>query len=447
MSEEGKPREGSLEAPERHPLKWRDAEFWNEDALYEEMERIFDICHGCRRCFSLCHAFPTLFDLIDESETFEIDGVDRADYGKVVEQCYLCDMCFMSKCPYVPPHPWNVDFPKLMQRAKAVDYRKHKAPMRQRVLSSPDRLGKMATTPIVVNVVNSANRSRTLAPLREKTLGVHREARAPAYDPKPLRKRRRSMVPDTDRADPAGRTTGKVALFATCYCDFNEPDIGDDLIAVFEHNGLPVRLVEGERCCGMPKLEIGDLDSVAALKDINIPKLAALVDEGWDIVAPVPSCVLMYKQELPLMFPEDETVAKVRDHMFDPFEYLHLRHKEHKLDTEFKNELGNVAYHVACHVRVQNLGLRTRDVLKLVPGTEVEAVERCSGHDGTYGVRKETFENAQKLARPTVKKLEKGEPDRVSSDCPLAGKHLTDNMSSGREAAHPISLLRHAYGI
>lgn len=447
MSDEGKPREGSLEAPERHPLAWREDAFWDEGALNGEMERVFDICHGCRRCFSLCKAFPTLFDLIDESESLEIDGVDKADYRKVVDECYLCDMCFMSKCPYVPPHPWDVDFPKLMQRAKAVEYRRHKAPMRQRVLSAPDRVGRWATIPVVVNVVNAANRSGALGPLREKTLGVHREARAPVYDPKPLRKRRRGLQPGADQSEPTDRTTGKVALFATCYCDFNEPDIGDDLIAVFEHNRLPVRLVEGERCCGMPKLEIGDLDSVAALKDINVPKLAALVDEGWDIVAPVPSCVLIYKQELPLMFPGDEQVTKVRDHVFDPFEYLYLRHREGRLDTEFRNALGRISYHVACHLRVQNLGLRTRDILNLVPGTSVHAVERCSGHDGTYGVRKETFEHARQIARPTVRKLEQDEPDRVSSDCPLAGKHLTDNMSSGRVASHPISLLRHAYGI
>jgi len=447
MSEQDTIKEGSLGAPERHTLKWREESFWDEGALNAEMERVFDICHGCRRCFSLCEAFPTLFDLIDESETMEIDGVDRADFGKVVDQCYLCDMCFMSKCPYVPPHPWEVDFPKLMQRAKAVEFRKHKPPMSRRLLSSPDRMGKWATLPVVVNVVNGANRSRALGPVREWTLGVHRDARAPQYDPKPLRKRHRGEQPDADGARPAGRTTGKAALFATCYCDFNEPNIGDDLIAVFEHNGIPVTLVEGERCCGMPKMEIGDLESVAALKDINVPKLAALVDAGWDIVAPIPSCVLMYKQELPLMFPGDEQVTKVRDHVFDPFEYLHLRHREGELDTEFANELGDVSYHVACHLRVQNLGLRTRDVLNLVPGTKVNPVARCSGHDGTYGVRKETFEAARKLARPTVRQLESKEPKHVASDCPLAGKHLTDNMDGGRVARHPISLLRYAYGI
>lgn len=447
MSEEGKPAEGSLQAPERHPLRWREEAFWDEHALHDEMERVFDICHGCRRCFSLCNAFPTLFELIDESETFEIDGVDRADYGKVVEQCYLCDMCFMTKCPYVPPHPWQVDFPKLMQRAKAVEYRKRKAPLRHRLLTAPDRVGKYATLPVVVNAVNAANGSRSLGPLREKALGVHRDAQIPAYDPRPLRRRLKHRPESDIEPRPAGRTTGKVALFATCYCDYNEPGIGEDLIAVFEHNGIPVRGVSGERCCGMPKLEIGDLDSAARLKEINVPRLAALVGEGWDIVAPVPSCVLMFKQELPLMFPEDEQVRKVRDHVFDPFEYLHLRHKAGRLNTEFKNELGDVSYHVACHQRVQNIGPRTRDVLKLVPGTKIEMVERCSGHDGTYGVRKETFELARKIARPAARRLESGDPDRVTSDCPLAGKHLTQNMSGDRVAGHPITLLRHAYGI
>jgi glycerol-3-phosphate dehydrogenase subunit C len=184
-------------------------------------------------------------------------------------------------------------------------------------------------------------------------------------------------------------TKGKVVLFATCYGNYNEPWLGEDLVAVFEHNGIPVRLADRERCCGMPKLELGDLGAVAKAKDANVPVLVRMVDQGYDIVAPIPSCVLMFKQELPLLFPDDEAVARVRDAIFDPFEYLMLRHKAKKLKTDFKHALGNVAYHVACHQRVQNIGLKTRDVLALVPDTRVNVIERCSGHDGTYAVKTE----------------------------------------------------------
>src|SRR6185436_4161986 len=224
----------------------------------------------------------------------------------------------------------------------------------------------------------------------------------PEYHSDTLRKRVASRDAPEIAPTPAGRTRGKVALFATCYGNYNEPHLGEDLIAVFEHNGIPVTLAEKERCCGMPKLELGDLEAVARAKDENIPVLARLVDEGWDIVAPVPSCVLMFKQELPLLFPDDAQVAKVRAAIFDPFEYLWLRHKEGQLKTSFSKSLGKVAYHVPCHQRVQNIGLKTRDVLTLVPDTTIEPIERCSGHNGTYAVKSEFHEASMKIGRPVV---------------------------------------------
>jgi Fe-S oxidoreductase len=197
----------------------------------------------------------------------------------------------------------------------------------------------------------------------------------------------------------------------------------------------------------MPKLELGDLESVAASKDVNIPMLAKLVDEGWDIVAPVPSCVLMFKQELPLMFPDDPDVAKVRDAMYDPFEYLMLRHKYGKLNTDFAAGLGKVSYHAACHQRVQRIGPKTKEMLELIPGTEVEIIERCSGHDGTYAVKKESHESSMKIARPVVNKVKQNEPDHYSSDCVMAGHQISNGLDDGSEPKHPISLIRLAYGI
>jgi len=440
-------REGSLEAPTRHPLDWQSDEFYAEEPLYEELERVFDVCHGCRRCFNLCNAFPTLFDAVDESDTMEVDGVPKKVYWDVVDHCYLCDMCYMSKCPYVPPHEWNIDFPHLMLRAKAARFKRDGASVRDKILSATDAVGKLAGIPIVVDVVNATNRSKVGRKVLEATLGVHHKAPVPAYHSKTARKRL-SRLEDAAPTDvrPTAKTRGKVVLYTTCYGNRNHPVIDEDLVAVFEHNNIPMALAEKESCCGMPKLELGDLEAVAKAKDINIPILAAMVDEGWDIVTPIPSCTLMFKQELPLMFPDDEDVVKVRDAMYDPFEYLMLRHKDGELKTEFEKTLGKVSYQVPCHLRVQNIGLKTRDVLQLVPETQVEVIERCSGHDGTYAVKKEFRDISKKIARPVVNKLKRAEADHFVSDCPMAAEQIAQDVEE-HDATNPMSLLRSAYGI
>jgi len=440
-------REGNLEAPTRHAIAWQEPQFYDAAALQKELERVFDICHGCRRCFNLCNSFPTLFDLIDESKTGELDGVDKQAYGQVVDQCYLCDMCYMTKCPYVPPHPWNVDFPHLMLRAKAVKNRDDGVRWRDKVLSSTDIVGNIAGIPMVVEVVNAVNHSSVGRKLLDAALGVHPQAPVPEYHSKTLRKQLAKRREPTPTAQSAGPTRGKVALFATCYGNRNEPQIGLDLASVFEHNGIEVALAERERCCGMPKLELGDLQAVADLKAKNIPQLVAMIDLGYDIVAPIPSCVLMFKQELPLMFPDDLDVKKVRQHTFDPFEYLALRHKAGLLRTDFKRPLGKVSYHVACHLRVQNMGHKTRDVLQLIPGTTVEPIERCSGHNGTYGVKREFRDISMKIAKPVVQRVESSGADFYTSDCPMAGHQIESGLDNGAPPTHPLTLLRMAYGL
>ena len=447
MSSHGDRREGSLEAPTRHPLDWRSDEFYDETALFEELERVYDICHGCRRCFSLCHSFPTLFDLVDESDTMEVDGVAKDDYWQVVDHCYLCDMCYMTKCPYVPPHEWNVDFPHLMLRAKAARFKEKGASFRDKVLSSTDTVGKLAGIPVVAQVVNAVNRTGAGRSLLQGALGVHKNAPVPDYHSNSARKQLKSRVgADGSAAEPTENTRGKVVLYTTCYGNRNHPSIDTDLVDVFEYNGIPVAMAEKEVCCGMPKLELGDLEAVARAKEVNIPLLAAMVDDGWDIVTPIPSCTLMFKQELPLMFPDDPDVIKVRDAMYDPFEYLMLRHKDGKLRTDFKNSLGKVSYQVPCHLRVQNIGLKTRDVLQLVPDTQVDAIERCSGHDGTYAVKKEYHDISKKIARPVVSKVNKAETDHFISDCPMAADQIAQGLDD-REGEHPMGLLKQAYGI
>jgi Fe-S oxidoreductase len=441
-------REGSLEAPTRHPLGWKSAEFWDESKLDKELERVFDICHGCRRCVNLCTSFPTLFDLVDNSETMEVDGVARQDYWKVVDQCYLCDMCYMTKCPYVPPHAWNVDFPHLMLRAKAVKFRRHGAGFRDRLLSSTDAMGKLAAIPVVAQTVNAVNRTPFARSLMEKTLGVHKDRQLPPYASSKFRSSAGRAKPHA--AKDGKNTPGKVAIYSTCYVNYNEPGIGHDLVALLEHNEIPWVLAEKEACCGMPKLELGHLEAVAALKEKNIPGLAKLAREGYAILAPVPSCALMFKQELPLMYPEDADAKAVQDAMFDPFEYFVLRGKDGLLKKDFKRELGKVSYHIPCHSRVQNMGQKTREALEMVPGTKVTTVERCAGHDGAWGVKVEYFDNSMKIGRPVFRMMAEAAPDYVSSDCPIAGRHILQGMgdSAGKaEKAHPLTLLRKAYGL
>jgi Fe-S oxidoreductase len=442
-------REGNLEAPTRHPLDWKSESFYDQDELNTELERVFDICHGCRRCVSLCDSFPTLFDLVDDSPTLEVDGIDKADYSKVSDQCYLCDLCYMTKCPYTPPHDWNVDFPHLMLRAKAVKFKQVGASLRDRILTSTDTVGKLATIPLVDITVNALNKNNTFRKALDKGLGVHHQAPVPEYHNKTMRKRVAPMIADAAplEATAAGVTTGKVALYVTCYGNYNSPILGEDFYEVFRHNDIKIDLVPKEQCCGMPKLELGDLEAVQKLKEANIPVLAKLVDEGYDLIAPIPSCVLMYKQELPLMFPDDEDVIKVQKAFFDPFEYLFLRHKEGALKTDFKESLGDISYQVACHLRVQNIGLKTRDILNLVPDTTVNAIERCSGHDGTYAVKTETHDKSVKIARPVVRKVNDQDADHFISDCPMAATHIGNLSDKVDHAEHPMTLLRRAYGI
>lgn len=441
-------REGSLEAPTRHPLDWKNEAFYDVGALNQELERVFDICHGCRRCVNLCESFPTLFDLVDESDTMEIDGVDPADYMKVADQCYLCDMCYMTKCPYVPPHEWNVDFPHLMLRAKAVKYQQQGASFRDKVLTNTDAVGRWATIPVVDVTINALNEQRWARNLLEKAMGIHHMAVLPKFHADTMRK----LVTEQLRAEggvkvrSSERTRGQVALFTTCYGNNNSPTLGTHLVDVFRHNDIAVKLVNSERCCGMPKMELGDLESVERAKEYNIPQLAELVDKGYDLTALVPSCVLMFKQELPLMFPDDPQVQKVKNAFFDPFEYLWLRHKADLLRTDFSNPLGDISYHVACHLRVQNIGYKARDVLSLVPDTKVNVVERCSGHDGTYAVKVETHDKAVKIGRPVARKVQAAEGSTLSSDCPMAGGHIAQ-LSERPESLHPISLLHKAYGL
>lgn len=445
--------EGNLQAPTRHPIDWKNPAYYDADACNKELERIFDICHGCRRCVSLCQSFPNLFDLVDATADGEVHGVAKADYAKVVDQCYLCDLCYMTKCPYTPPHPWNLDFPHTMLRAKAIKFRQGGVGKAEKFLASTDTHGQFAGIPVVVQVANTVNRTKPARTLMDRALHVHPDAWLPELATSRFRwsadKQGKATVVTNGE-----RTPGKVAIFSTCFVNYNEPGIAHDLVKLLEHNQIPYTLVEKEKCCGMPKLELGDLDGVAAHKAANMPVLAKYAKEGWAIVAPVPSCTLMFKQELPLMFPDCADTQAVKKAMFDPFEYFVARHRDGLLKTDFKTALGKVSYHVPCHGRVQNIGRKTEELFKLI-GQKVEVtlntVERCSGHAGTYGVKTATHPVAMKIGKPVFKAMGKDGPDYISSDCALAGHHIAQGMANNAlpaaKLAHPLSLVRIAYGL
>ncbi len=450
-------REGNLEAPTRHPLDWQNPDFYDKAQCDAELERVFDICHGCRRCVSLCQSFPTLFDLVDATADGEVHGIPKADYGKVVDQCYLCDLCYMTKCPYVPPHAWNLDFPHTMLRAKAIKFKNGGVSRADRLLASTDVHGQFAGIPIVVQAVNAVNATQPARAVMEKFLGVHKDAWMPSLATQ--RFRWGAAASPSKTVTNGQRTPGKVAIFATCYINYNEPGIGDDLLAVLAHNDIPYVLVDKEQCCGMPKLELGDLESVARSKAANIPVLDRYAREGYAILAAVPSCTLMYKQEIPLMFPGDAAVARVQEAMWDPFEYLAARHRDGLLKLDFKRDLGNISYQIPCHGRVQNIGRKTEEIFKLIGQSvkvKLNTIERCSGHAGTYGVKKPYHALAMKIGKPVFKAMGKLDadgrgPDWISSDCPLGGHHIAQGLANNQlpsaPLAHPLSLVATAYGL
>lgn len=447
--------EGGLSAPTRHNIGWKEDLFYDTTSINNELSRVFEACHGCRRCVSLCEAFPTLFDLIDESENFDLESVDTKDFIKVVDECYMCDLCYQTKCPYVPPHEWAIDFPHLMLRAKAEKFKtqnnntKKMMRLRNYILSSTDIVFKKGSYPIISNLINYLLTNRIVRIILEKILKIHRDADLPLMNSNNIKKRFEKIRSYKINITKTQKTNGKVKLFSTCYCTSSHPELAEDLIKVFLHNNIQTEIFNNENCCGMPKLELGDLKSVEELMKKNIPNLAKAVKEGYDLVSPVPSCVLMFKQELPLLFPDIEDVKLVQKSIFDPFEYLNLRDEEGLFNSEFKNSTGKIAYQTACHQRVQNFGPKTKNILSKIPGSEITMIERCSGHDGTYAIKLESFKKSLKIRKPVVSRIEKGEYKVFTSDCPMAAKHIGNalNKNNIEIELHPISILKSAYEI
>ncbi|MBS0221747.1 MAG: glycerol-3-phosphate dehydrogenase [Proteobacteria bacterium] len=448
-------REGSLEAPVRYPLDWQTPWFWDEQALEKEMERVFDICHGCRRCFNLCDSFPRLFDLIDNGPTGELDGVAKEDYAKVEQACTLCDMCFMTKCPYVPPHQWAVDFPHLMLRHRAVQARKKGVGFVESQLADTDRAGRLGT--FVAPLMNWATDEHN-QPVRrsmQRFAGIHHGARLPKQAGETFEQRARREGVALNEAAPAfGKR--KAVLYATCFVNFHSTDIGAAARAVLAKNGIETEVLH-PACCGMPKLELGDLESVAdAAKKVSA-ELLPWVDKGYDIVALTPSCALMLKFEWPLICPKDPAVERLAQATFDLSEYVVDIAKKHGLADGLEPVEGGVSMHLACHARAQNMGPKGAEMLRLIPKTRVAVIERCSGHGGIWGARTENFDIAVKVGKPAAQAALKNNTNHMASECPLAADHLMQvmEMIAGEQdqkpkparAEHPIEILARAYGL
>lgn len=444
-------QERSLEAPTRHPVAWQEDEFYDEELLDAELRRVFDICHGCRRCFNLCDSFPQLFDLIDESENEDVASLDSSDFKPVVDACTLCDMCFMAKCPYVPPHEFDLDFPHLMLRARALEHQKGKTGFADKQLAKTDRNGKLATTmPIMPGLANWATRKSNglMRGAMEKTLGIDKRAHLPRYESRPLTRTPAKDIPAPNVAAPNfGR---KAAIYATCYGNFNDQTPGRAALNVLAHNGVQCR-IEHPHCCGMPQLENGDLKGVANGAEAVAAHFAPLIGRGYDIVALTPSCALMLKFEWPLILPDNQTVQRLAGHSRDLAQYVVELSKGKGL-VEVPDMESRIGLHFACHSRAQNMGPKALEMLRLIPGATPTIVERCSGHGGKWGIMTDNYDTAVQLARPTIRSLKKADPDYVVSECPLAGPHLREVMAAtGAEdvperVGHPIELIAKAYG-
>jgi glycerol-3-phosphate dehydrogenase subunit C len=441
-------REGSLDAPTRHPIAWQDDAFYDEVQLEGELRRVFDICHGCRRCFNLCDSFPKLFDMIDEAPNEEVEDLTKPQLKAVVDECTLCDMCFLTKCPYVPPHEFDLDFPHLMLRARAIEHKKGGTSFADKQLAKTDRNGQLGS--FASGLVNWA--SKDGSPMRgvmNATLGIDPEAYLPPFADEPLTLKSKAGLPVPNPDAPAfGR---KAVLYATCYGEFNDQTPGEAAIKLLTHNGVAVR-VEHPGCCGMPKFENGELAAVAGSAESVAAFFGPLIDEGYDIVPLTTSCALMLKFEWPLLLPDNAAVKKLSHATFDLSEYVVDMSKKSGL-MPIDEMPANIGVHFACHARAQNMGPKAMEMLKLIPGASPALTERCSGHGGKWGIFSENFETAIKVGKPAARALVKTKPDIIVTECPLAGPHLKQVMeATGADTiperiGHPIEVMAKAYGL
>jgi Fe-S oxidoreductase len=413
-------------------LHYEDPDYLDPAKLERELRRVGEVCHQCRRCLPLCPSFPRLFDLIDATPD-EVAGVTMAGFEEVNELCYHCKACY-NHCPYTPPHEWDVDFPALMRRQQVARAAREGVPLARKLTTRTDLIGRLAS--LAPPLMNFANRNRLSRVLMEKTIGIHRDWVQPSYFFDTVERwfRRRG-------AKGSGEN-GRVVLFTTCAVNYSEPVTGRSAVAVLEHAGVHVE-VAYERCCGMPFTDTGDLDSGRANAEANVAMLLPKVEAGALVLVPGPSCSLMLKEEYPRLL-RSEAARRVAEATRDLMEHVYQLARDKKLPRDFSQRLGKVAYHAPCHLRAQNIGFRSRDLLNLV-ADEVVLVDACSGVDGTWGMQARFHEASLGVARKMLGAIDGAGADHVATDCPLSALRIEEGL--GKKAVHPIVLLRHAYGI
>jgi len=415
-------------------LDIRQPGFWNQEEVDHELRRVYDICSGCRRCLPLCPSFKVMFDRLDtEVVDGDVEKLPAKDVKEVVDLCYQCKLCY-NHCPYTPPHRWQIDFPRLMLRSRSAGARQKGVTLQDRFLGNTELVGRLGS--LTAPMSNWASSLPPQRALMQAVVGIHKDRQLP-----PFHRETFSAWFDRRKA-PAFRPRARVALFATCTVEFNDPATGKAAVAVLERNGVDVSL-PAQRCCGMPYLDGGAVKEAKALIADNVKSLAEAVRQGREIVVPGPTCSYMLKQEYPWL-DGSEDANLVAGHTRDLFEYLAGLHAAGRLDTRFPNPPRKIAYQLPCHLKAQNIGTKSADVLRLT-GAEVETIEKCSAVDGTWGMKKEYFELSMKLAEPLFKGVREAGADCVATDCPLAALQI--KQGTGMEARHPISVLAEAYGI
>ncbi|RMD83830.1 MAG: anaerobic glycerol-3-phosphate dehydrogenase subunit C [Candidatus Dadabacteria bacterium] len=413
-----------------------DPRYWDADGLAKEIERVFDICHGCRLCFNLCPSFPALFRAVDAHDG-DVRALTENEIEAVVDDCYQCKLCYV-KCPYTADdgHEFDLDFPRLMLRYTAQRARRRGIKLRDRMLGDPQRLGALARW--APGVVNRVNRARPVRLVMEKVGGIHRDKKLPEFAKETFRRWVERRGTNGGPADPAG----EVVLFHTCFVDLNEPEIGKDAVEVLEHCGLRVLSPE-QVCCGMPALESGNVEDARRRARRNVLALKPFVEAGVPVLAVNPTCSYMLKKEYAELVGDDlaadakALAAATRDLC----EYLFELKREDRLPRDFRSTPGEIAYHVPCHLKAQNIGFRSRDVMKTIPGVRVRLIERCCGHDGTWAMKREHFEASMEIGRPAFEEISAG--GLMATDCPLAAVHF--EQATGVRPLHPIQVLARAY--
>ena len=417
-------------------VEFQSEDFWNREKTDGELRRVFDICNGCRRCYNLCPSFNDMFERLDrESVDGEADKLESSDLRSVTDLCYQCKLCY-NHCPYTPPHRWEVDFPRLMLRSKAGQVKRDGQSLQDYFLGQVDRVGRLGS--FFAPIANWALRNSVNRWFMEKFLGLHRERILPPYAGKTFQKWFEGRG-----AAGGSRSGAKVALFYTCSVNFNQPETGRASVAVLEKNQCQVACPK-QQCCGMPFLDGGDLEAAKKSARANVASLHALVREGYDVVVPGPTCSYVIKKEYPLLLPGQESTA-VAEKTFDISEYLMKLHGEGKLDTGFVRGAGRLAYQMPCHLRAQNIGFKSRDLMALIPDTQVHLMEKCAAIDGTWGLKREYFDLSLKVADSLVKEIRENQPDLTVSDCPLAGLQI--QQGTGHKSIHPVQVLARAYGL